>query len=72
MIYNKRPAVTIFDEDTAITLLEPFSTEHINMLIAINEDAYGEMVGTLESKLDLKTKLNLSDEEFDEILKQLK
>ena len=67
-----RPAITIFDEDTALTLLEPFSQEHQNMIIVVYEDAYGELVAMLESKNDLKTRLNLSDEEFNDILDRLK
>ena len=69
---NTRPAVTIFDEDTALTILKPFSGEHKNKLIVIHEDAYGEMVSVMETFGDLRIKLNITDEEFDEILLQLK
>lgn len=67
-----RPAVTIFDEDTALTILKPFSGEYKNQLIVIHEDAYGEMVAVMEKTSDLKSKLNINDEEFNEILDKLK
>jgi hypothetical protein len=67
-----RPAVTIFDEDTAITILKPYSGEYKNQLIMIYEDAYGEMVSIMEKTSDLKAKLNITDIEFNEILEKLK
>jgi len=68
----KRPAVTIYDEDWAITLLKPISGEYSNYLFVVHEDAYGEAVGILTPIKELRTKLNMTDEEFDEILSQLK
>jgi hypothetical protein len=68
---NTRKAITIFDEDTALTLLRPYSDEYRNQLFVIHEDAYGEAVGMLTPIDELKTRLNITDEEFDEILNQL-
>jgi len=67
-----RKAITVFDEDQALTLLKPYSDEHSNQLIVIYEDAYGEAVTILTPIKELRTKLNVGDEEFDEILTQLR
>jgi len=40
-------------------------------LCVINEDAYGEFLGELITKTELKKRLNYSDEEFNEMMKQL-
>jgi hypothetical protein len=66
-----RKAITISEEDWAITLLKPFSAEYSNQLFVIHEDAYGEAIGILTPISELRTKLNITEEEFDEILKQL-
>ena len=66
-----RKAITVSEEDWAITLLKPFSGEYRDQLFVINEDAYGEARMTIERIDDLRIKLNLSNEEFDEILSQL-
>ena len=66
-----RKAIVIYEEDSAITILKPFSEEHLNYLCVINEDAYGEFLGELITKTELKKRLNYSDEEFNKILKQL-
>jgi CBS-domain-containing membrane protein len=68
---NTRKAITIFDEDSALTLLRPYSDEHSDKLIVIHEDAYGEAVGIVTPISELRTRLNICDEEFDEILNQL-
>lgn len=66
-----RNAITIFDEDTAMTLLKPYSDEYVNQLVVLYEDAYGELTGILMSIEDIKLRLNITNEEFIEILKQL-
>lgn len=69
-----RAAITIVDkvyEDSAITLLKPYSGEYRDQLFVIYEDAYGELTGKLELKTDIQKKLNFSDEEFNIILDQL-
>jgi hypothetical protein len=66
-----RKAITIFDEDTAMTLLKPHSKEYDNMLFVIYEDAYGEINGKLKSINDVKALFNGTSEEFDVILSQL-
>lgn len=69
---NIRPAVVIFDVDSALTIVKPISSSYCEQLYVIREDAYGEIIGMLEYKLELKNKLNLSDAEFEEILLKLK
>jgi len=71
-IMNTRPAITIFDEDTAITILKPYSGEYIDQLFILHEDAYGEAIGMMTPIKDLRSKLNITDEEFDEILFKLR
>ena len=67
-----RKAVVIHEEDfSALTLLKPFSDEYLNYLIVIHEDAYGEMKMVLTPKEDVRKRLNLSDEEFVELLKNI-
>lgn len=67
-----RKAVTIFDEDAALTILKPFSGEYENQVIVIHEDAYGEAIMKLQPITELRKELNLDNEEFNEILKELK
>jgi hypothetical protein len=66
-----RKAVVVSEDDSAITLLKPFSGQYENHLFVIYEDAYGEARMIIERIDDLKIKLNVSDEEFQEILKDL-
>jgi len=66
-----RPAIVIYDEDIALTLLKPFSEEYKNQLIVINEDAYGEVSTVMTPIKDLRNRLNITEEEFDEILFKL-
>jgi len=66
-----RSAITVFDEDVVLTLLRPYLKEDSNKLVVIYEDSFGELVGFLEDINDLRNKLNLSDDEFNEILLQL-
>ena len=66
-----RKAITISEDDWAITLLKPFSGQYQNHLFIINEDAYGDAIMTIEQIDDLQFKLNLSDVEFQGILNSL-
>jgi hypothetical protein len=69
-----RKAITIFDdtyEPNAITLLKPFSDEYLNYLIVVHEDALGEFSGMLKPIDEIRKNFGGSDEEFQEILKQL-
>lgn len=68
---TKRTAVTIFDEDTAMTLVKPYSDEYRGQLFVIYEDAYGEVIGIITPISEIRTRLNISDEEFQEIINQL-
>jgi hypothetical protein len=69
---NTRKAITIFDEDTAMTLIKPLSGEYRNtQLFVIYEDAYGEAIGILTPIEEVKRKFNGTEEEFQEILNQL-
>lgn len=72
MIDTTRKSVIIHNnEDEAITFLKPFSNEYSNMLFVIHEDAYGKIDGDLMLISDLIAKLNMTIEQFDEILNQL-
>lgn len=66
-----RKAILVYDESDATTYLKPFSEEHSNFLIAINEDAYGEFTGLLKPIEEIRENFNGSEEEFNEMLKQL-
>ena len=67
-----RKNVVIHEEDfSAITIIKPFSEEYLNYLFMIFEDAYGEMKGVLITKTELKKRLNLCDEEFNELINKL-
>ena len=66
-----RKAVSVFDECDATTYLKPFSEEYLNFLIAIHEDAYGELTMKITTIIDIKKKFSGSEEEFQEMLKQL-
>lgn len=68
---NKRNAITIFDEDCALTVLKPFSAEYKNMVFIIQEDAYGEATGILTTIDDLRLRLNVDETEFQEMLNSL-
>jgi len=69
---TERKTVTFFDDDTAITLVKPFSQEYQNMVFVITEDAYGEIVGELKRIVDLKVLYPyLSNDEYSEILNLL-
>lgn len=72
---HERKAIVIVgygDEDfSATTILKPMSEEYLNFLIVVSEDAYGEFSGKLVPKPDLKKRLNLTDEEFEEMQKKL-
>jgi hypothetical protein len=66
-----RKAITIYDEDSSMTLFKPFSEEYKNQLLVIYEDAYGEAVLEIKSIKDIQKNFGGSDEEFNEILTQL-
>lgn len=61
---STRKSVVLHEEDSAITLLKPYSGEHYGKLFMINEDAYGEFYGVLTPIDEIRKRLNLSDEEF--------
>lgn len=67
-----RKNVVIHEEEfSSITILKPFSDEYLLYLYIIFEDAYGEISGELITRENLKKRLNLTDEEFEIIIKQL-
>lgn len=68
---NKRKAVSIYEEDSAITLLKPFSGEYNNQLFVICEDAYGEVKFEIKKISELRNKFSMTSEEFDEIIKAI-
>jgi hypothetical protein len=63
-----RRAITIFEEDSALTVLKPYFNEHHNMLFVIQEDAYGDAIGILMTIDDLKLRLNVNELDFNEML----
>ena len=71
MTKTNRKAITIFDEDTAMTLVRPFSDEYRGQLFVIHEDAYGEAVGIMTPIEQIRKNFSGTTEEFEEILKQL-
>jgi type IV secretory pathway VirD2 relaxase len=66
-----RKAIVVSEDDSAMTLLKPFSGQYQNHLFVIHEDAYGEARMTIEQIDDLRIMSMVSDEEFNEILKDL-
>jgi hypothetical protein len=70
-MFNKRNAITVYDEDVCITYIKPTSLEYNNQLIVIYEDAYGEITSGLEDVSEIKKGFSGCDEEFDELLLRL-
>ena len=70
---HTRKAVVVhgIDESSATTVLRPFSEEYLNYLYVVCEDAYGEFSSDLVLRTELQTRLGFSDEEFEDMLKQL-
>jgi len=67
-----RKTITFFENDMSITFIKPFSEEHQNMFYAITENAYGNIEGNLMKISDIKTTFKLEQEDYDELLHQLK
>jgi len=67
----ERKSITIYDEDTAMTLLKPLHSEYQDYLIVIHEDAYGEVISSLTPINTIKLKLKITSEEFDEMLNKI-
>jgi DNA-binding transcriptional regulator YiaG len=68
---TSRKAIVISEDDSAMTLLKPFSGEYRNHLFVVHEDAHGEARMTIERIDDLRRKTGVSDEEFNEMLEKL-
>ncbi len=66
-----RKAITIFEDDTAITLVKPFSDEYRGFLFLIYEDAYGEIIGELKSINEIRERFESATENINEIISQL-
>ena len=66
-----RKAITIFNEDSAMTLVKPFSGEYDKELFVIHEDAYGEIIGILKPISEIRENFNGTNEEFNELINQL-
>lgn len=67
-----RKAVVISEDESAMTLLKPYSGQYENQLFVIHEDAFGEAYMTIERIDDLRKTFIGCDEEFNEILDKLK
>ena len=67
-----RKNVVVHEEDfSSLTIMKPFSEGYLNFYITVFEDAYGEVTMKLIQKDHLKKRLNLSEEEFENLLKKL-
>lgn len=66
-----RKAISLFDEDSSFTLLKPYSDEYRDSLFVISEDAHGEFSGILTPIVELKNKLNITDEELNKLIANL-
>lgn len=66
-----RKAVVISQDDSVMTLLKPFSGVFEKYLFVINEDAYGEARMTIQRIDNIRINSMVSDEKFNEILKDL-
>jgi len=51
---TSRKAIVISEDDSAMTLLKPFSGEYRNHLFVVHEDAHGEARMTIERIDDLR------------------
>lgn len=71
MSIKNRKAITIGEEDWAMTFLRPYSGEWKDYLIVVEEDAYGEFKGILKPIKEIKDSLNISDAELHEMLVKL-
>lgn len=68
---KERKAISLFDEDSAMTFLRPYSDEYRNCLIVVTEDAHGEFNSVITPIKDIKGKLNITDEELAEMIVKL-
>lgn len=68
---RKRKAITFHEEDMGFTFLRPYSAEWKDFLIVIEEDAYGNFKGILKPIKEIKSSLNISDEELHKMLVKL-
>lgn len=66
-----RNAATIFDEDTAITIMKPFSNAYKGKIMVIYEDQYGEIVTNFEDIEEFRLRYDVDDEEFNELLNKI-
>lgn len=71
MKYTDRTIITIFKEDVSFTFLKPFSGEHINKLIVICEDAYGDFIGGIMNRKTIHEKYNIDKKIIEDIFKKL-
>ena len=63
---HERKTVVVDEEDfSSLTIMKPFSQEHMDFFITVFEDAYGEVVMKVLHVDALKKRLNFSDEVFD-------
>jgi len=68
---SKRKVITITEEFDELTFLKPFGDEYRDYLIVVHEYAYGEFSVKLELITEIRKKFTFSDEEFNQILKDL-
>ena len=67
-----RNAITIYDDDNAISFLKPLSSSYDKYLFVIYEDAYGDAINTLMHVESIKKEYHLTDGTINNIIKKLK
>lgn len=68
---NNRKAITLIQEDSALTFLKPYSEELIDHLFVVYEDAYGDTVSGLLHKNTIHEKYSLKNDMILKIFKNL-
>ncbi|MEA3295882.1 MAG: hypothetical protein U9Q27_01935 [Patescibacteria group bacterium] len=71
MKYTDRNTITIFKEDISYTFLKPFSGEHLNKLIVICEDAYGDFISSIMNNEAIHEKYNIDKTTIKDIFNKL-
>lgn len=66
---TNRVVKTKYDEDNAVTILKPLSSEHEGKLIVVFEDAYGDLNMNLMTEDAVKLNYYVTDEEIEDFKK---
>jgi len=63
---TNRVVKTKYDEDNAVTILKPLSSEHDGKLIVIFEDAYGDFGINLMTEKGVMNNYQITEKEIEE------